>query len=393
MIGSIRLVNPWRGTIWGSYNDRLRVTTADGERWEIHCSVNGDDFYCGRSFSLNEISAWAAAEPLSAAELSVSEGLQEDDLLGEVPATSSDPKEWSWYTVTPNLGESRLTREAKPSSEELAAACREAIEATKLESIELIDRFELWGCDLETGEPLALLLTGNTELDARGTFSPLWRFCVPSVDRENYWPAGASKPPAKEFEDRLNERICRAVEGGRVRFASRLFERLDADTVRELSLPNQTALTTEPISLKRGLLAEPWESEHRELRRKWEQRTEELVAKFGENHGGDVGGRGKSPETDDADSWLDALVLLAKGSKRSLDCSCADAVADVFEHIPSLIREKIAAIRPEEIEDDPPTGYDEIAFRKAIFDAGYEAGLIEALGCALKWHLRVPDAE
>lgn len=268
MIGAIRLVNPWRGTIWGSYNERLRVTTADGDRWEIHCSLNGLDFYCGRTFARAEIEAWAIADPLSEGELAVGHGLEEDDVLGEVPARVPDPAKWSWYAFD-NHGESRLKAKVRPTTAELVAACKEAIAADSLNSVPLIDRFELWACDTETLEPLALLLTGNTELDARGTFSPLWRFCV-HIDHEDYWPEGCDKPPTREFEDRLNERVCPWTERNTKRFVSRLFERIDKQTVRELPLPCRPSLASEPLALPQALLAEPWNTEHAQLRRLWE---------------------------------------------------------------------------------------------------------------------------
>lgn len=94
------------------------------------------------------------------------------------------------------------------------------------------------------------------------------------------------------------------------------------------------------------------------------------------------------------DSWIDALVYLAKASKKILKCNCAEALTDVFENMhDQFIQPKIAQIRPEEIEDQPPSGCSEIEFRKAIWDSGFAAGLLEGAACALKWHLRVPDDE
>jgi len=263
MIGSIRLVNPWRGTVWGSFSDRLNVTTSDGERWEIHC----DDHYCGRSFSRHEIECWASGDPLSNEELSVG-GVPSEDYLGEVPARDANPQDWAWCQMTAQ-GESRLKPDQRPSVDEMVTACKEAIEADLSESLPLVDRFELWGCELENAEPIALLLTGTTEFAARGTFSPSWRFCS-AIDHEDYWPDQTEKPPTKVFEDKINGLLLK-TESGRVTYAARLFERIDQKQAREIRLhESHPEPAAQPIELGQGLLAKQFLSEYLDLRDHWE---------------------------------------------------------------------------------------------------------------------------
>lgn len=249
MIGATRLVNPWRGTVYGGFVGALAVTTADGVRFEVH----QDDHYPGRSFARDEIEAWAARSPLSPAELSVAHGVPERDGLGAVPARSGDPAEWTWYQITGG-GESRLRRDARPSAAELAEACRDAIAACEAEAVPLLDRYELWGCDLDTGEPIALLLTGLTEHEARGTFSPLWRHRL-AADLDD---AG------RELQREVNARIA-PITGGRCRFACRLFERLDGvnrPRCREIDLGRGAVAE---IDVPVGLLAEPFETRRQSL--------------------------------------------------------------------------------------------------------------------------------
>lgn len=257
MIGSVRLVNPWRGTVWGSFRDRIRVTTADGQRWEIHACAAGDDFYAGRSFSRHEISAWAQSDQLSPAELMVAEGLEETDLLGEAPAIKIDPQDWRWYSVSA-AGESHLAREARPTAAEITDACAEALAADSLDSIPLIDRFELWGCDLKDGTPLALLLTGRTETEARGTFSPLWRFCRACDHTE----------ATSRFQDAINARLVGG--SGRFNFACRLFERVDQWNAIEIPL-TRAGVGAGKVFLPRGLVAEELAAKHARIVRAAEE--------------------------------------------------------------------------------------------------------------------------
>lgn len=258
MLGAIQLVNPDRGSVWAAKAGRLTATTADGgANFEVRCFEEGVEFWPGRQFSRHELEAFAAGEPLSAEELAVVEGHPEEDDLGRVPATRPDPAAWRWYGFT--VGEVRLRKSARPSLAEFAAVASEALKLEEAETLPWLDPWELWVCDKETGEPLALAITADSREQAETiTYSPRWRFCV----------ASHHTPETKQFEDRVNDRLNSAETAGRFRFATRLVFRRPNGSALEYSQPHRDDPPIErPVGwLPRSHLAEPWEGERLRLK-------------------------------------------------------------------------------------------------------------------------------
>lgn len=218
--GLIRLVNPWRGRVWcaeievenGIVSARTGAEASKAfEKWDLYLCREGIEYYCGRSFSKRELMRWFSAEVLPA------DDQPQNDSLGSIPANTPEPTAWKWYGFT--VGEVVLPRHLKPIAADLQKVAGYALAMRPDEFYPYLDCWEVWLCDKDSHEPVALVATGNTKEEAeQQQFSPLVR-----LGRGDLSYDFKEFEAARSLQTRINDRINSAVQPGRIGFVSRLF--------------------------------------------------------------------------------------------------------------------------------------------------------------------------
>lgn len=254
-LGLIRLVNPWRGRIWcadlatahGTLSARTGTKPKDAfERWDIYLVRDGVEYWCGRSFTKRELMRWFSAEVLPA------DDQPQDDEFGNIPANTPNPQSWKWYGFT--VGEVVLPSQYKPAAADLQRLAGFALAMRPNEFYPYLDLFEVWVCDKDTLEPLALVATGNTLKEAEAQmFSPLVRLGKGDLSYD-FKDCG----DARSLQKRINDRINAATVTGRVKSVSRMFERKLDGLAIEYRNGQAYSGGNENINLPENWLADPW---------------------------------------------------------------------------------------------------------------------------------------
>lgn len=262
-LGLIRLVNPWRGRIWcadlatahGTLSARTGAKPKNAfERWDIYLVRDGVEYWCGRSFTKRELMRWFSAEVLPA------DNQPQDDEFGSIPANTPNPQSWEWYGFT--VREVVLPSQYKPTVADLQRLAGFALAMRPNEFSPYLDLFEVWVCDKDTLEPLALVATGSTLEEAeQQTFSPLVRLGTGDLSFEF-----KDCEKARSLQKQINERVNAAVESGCVKYASRLFERRLDSAVVEYRGGHVYSGDDAIANLPENWLADPWWGELQCLR-------------------------------------------------------------------------------------------------------------------------------
>jgi hypothetical protein len=262
-LGLIRLVNPWRGQIWcadiqtkhGTLSARTGSKPKQAfEQWDVYHCVGDSEFYCGRSFSKRELMRWFSASVPDA------DDQPQEDELGSIPANTPDPKAWKWFALT--QGETVLKPEYKPTAADFQKVAGYALAVRPDEFYPYLDQYEIWVCDKETLEPIALVMTANSlEQADRMTFSPMVKF-----DRN----LKGNNPALRELEDRINQRVNSSEKSNTFKWVHRLYKRNLDGTAIEYARenPNDTSLPLMAMGeavLPEPYLAEPYWSEYLSL--------------------------------------------------------------------------------------------------------------------------------
>jgi hypothetical protein len=265
MLGVMRLVNPWRGLVYfaqveGQYG-MLSARTGDFKHFSIYSVQSGKEFYPGRIFERAELAQWLLGEPLHPDQRALLA-----DEFGDIPAVAPNPQSWVWLTVS-GQGEERLKRAFKPNPAELQQLAGAALSLQRGQFYPLLDSWEIWLCDKDTLEPLALAITALTLEDTDWqTFSPRWHANWQSAPAEH-------KVGLHNLEKEINARINSATDLSCFRSVHRLFQRnLDGSSQEwarenpvDVSLPLLKVADHPAGYLPDGLLAEPFESQRLQL--------------------------------------------------------------------------------------------------------------------------------
>lgn len=257
-IGKIRFVNPERPPSYVAEiiesDETLSARTKDFQHFAFYVVHRGLEFYCGREFSSHELMQFAHKE------FTYPNQMRRDD-FGDIPATGwDDPRRWQWCAF--GGGESRLEREHRPTSEQLAQLSQLALNGLEPgKRYPPLDEWECWVCDKETLEPLALVMTAPDRESIETLFySPMIRLGRGdlSFDFEDC-------VAARDLQKRINERVNTATEPHRFGYYARIFRRDFDDSAIEFC-PDGTQREHPPGYLPSGTLAAPYESERAALR-------------------------------------------------------------------------------------------------------------------------------
>ncbi len=228
MIGTMRLVNPDRGSALVVVMGRLTAVSEDGgTHWEVVLIHGSRQFYTRRPLSCDEFGAIAAGD------------------------AEDGPWCWRWIGMSES-GAVRLGPRERPTQAELFALGQKVCQFDPIadNALPRMDRFEVWLCNRETGRPVALAATAlSREMALAIPHVRPWQCVEPPLQTAETWA----------FQSRINNLLNRYPRSGRYRFVVRLYER-DGDRVVRHGLDGPIGQVRSGF-VPDGLLAEPWESE------------------------------------------------------------------------------------------------------------------------------------
>lgn len=268
-LGLIRLVNPWRGHCYCANLETekgiLSARSFDLKTFGFYSVIGNSEFYPGRDFTRKELGEWLSGQPIPPDQRS-----QIRDEFGDIPAITPNSQDWTWLSIT-GRGEERLTREAKPQMFEIQNLAGAALLMSKDKFLPLLDPYELWVCDKDSLDPIALVLCDiSLERIDWQQFNPMWRMGRGDLSFEFQ---DSILTQARGLQKEIHARVNTSTKASRFEFYSRIFKRnLDNSAIEyrraNIHLPNTPleAVESHPIGfLPEGLLANPWEQKRLEI--------------------------------------------------------------------------------------------------------------------------------